>query len=105
MGATGCRNAAGRKTTVEVTQGRGFHLQAAAEAEVYNDLTRSDTSALFTAKGDDQQNAAEEFAPSATNCHDRITKARDPGLGCSQPRRAGLRKTELASSMSQRARS
>jgi methyl-accepting chemotaxis protein len=64
------------KTTVEVTQ-TGAAIRSHMEAGVYNDLTRSDTSAVFTAKGDDQQNAAEEFAQHCKLLTDRIAKARD----------------------------
>jgi methyl-accepting chemotaxis protein len=63
------------KTTVEVAA-TGSAIRNHLEAGVYNDLTRTDTSAVFTAKGDDQQNAAEEFAQHSKLLQDRIAKAR-----------------------------
>jgi len=54
----------------------GSAIRNHIEAGVYNDLTRTDTSAVFTAKGDDQQNAAEEFAQHGKLLQDRIAKAR-----------------------------
>jgi hypothetical protein len=49
------------KTTVEVAA-TGSAIRNHIEAGVYNDLTRTDTSAVFTTKGDEQQNKVEEFA-------------------------------------------
>ena len=65
-----------QKTTVEVAS-TGSAIRNHIEAGVYNDLTRSDTSAVFTAKGDEQQNKAEEFAQHCKLLEDRIAKARD----------------------------
>ncbi|MGD0162331.1 MAG: methyl-accepting chemotaxis protein [Candidatus Sulfotelmatobacter sp.] len=64
------------KTTVEVAA-TGSAIRNHIEAGVYNDLTRTDTSAVFTAKGDEQQNKAEEFAQHSKLLEDRIAKARD----------------------------
>jgi methyl-accepting chemotaxis protein len=65
-----------QKTTVEVAS-TGSAIRNHIEAGVYNDLTRTDTSAVFTAKGDEQQNKAEEFAQHSKLLEDRIAKARD----------------------------
>jgi methyl-accepting chemotaxis protein len=68
-------------TTVEKTTGvvaaTGSAIRNHIEAGVYNDLTRADISAVFTAKGDDQQNKAEEFAQHSKLLVDRIAKARE----------------------------
>ena len=66
---------AGEKTTVEVAA-TGSAIRNHIEAGVYNDLTRTDTSAVFTAKGDQQQNKVEEFAQHLKLLKDRIGKAR-----------------------------
>jgi methyl-accepting chemotaxis protein len=42
---------------------------------VYNDLTRADTSAIFTAKGEEQQNKVEQFARHCKLLQDRLNKA------------------------------
>jgi methyl-accepting chemotaxis protein len=65
-----------RRTTTEVAA-TGSAIRNHIEAGVYNDLTRADISAVFTAKGDDQQNKAEEFAQHGKLLEDRISKARD----------------------------
>jgi methyl-accepting chemotaxis protein len=64
------------KTTAEVAA-TGSAIRNHIEAGVYNDLTRTDTSAVFTAKGDEQQNKAEEFAQHSKLLQDRLAKARD----------------------------
>src|SRR5882672_5105738 len=64
------------KTTVEVAA-TGSAIRNHIEAGVYNDLTRSDTAAAFTAKGDEQQNKVEEFAQHSKLLKNRIDKARD----------------------------
>ena len=63
------------KTTVEVAA-TGSAIRNHIEAGVYNDLTRTDTSALFTAKGDDQQNKVDDFNQHSKLLADRIAKAR-----------------------------
>src|ERR1700691_2855664 len=63
------------KTSAEVAA-TGSSIRNHIEAGTYNDLTRTDTSAVFTAKGDDQQNAAEEFAQHSKLLQDRIAKSR-----------------------------
>ncbi len=65
----------GQRTTVEVAT-TGSAIRSHMEASVYNDLTRSHSSAIFTSKGDDQQNAADEFAQHAKLLQERIAKAR-----------------------------
>lgn len=65
-----------RKTTGEVAA-TGSAIRNHIEAGVYNDLTRADTSAVFTAKGDEQQNKAEEYAQHSKLLLDRIAKARE----------------------------
>jgi methyl-accepting chemotaxis protein len=67
--------ASGQKTTTEVAA-TGSAIRNHIEAGVYNDLTRTDVSAVFTAKGEDQQNKAEEFEQHGKLLQDRITKAR-----------------------------
>ncbi|MGA8272353.1 MAG: methyl-accepting chemotaxis protein, partial [Candidatus Sulfotelmatobacter sp.] len=64
------------KTTADVAA-TGSSIRNHIEAGVYNDLTRSDISAVFTQKGDDQQNKAEEFAQHCKLLQDRIAKARE----------------------------
>jgi methyl-accepting chemotaxis protein len=63
------------KTTVEVAA-TGSAIRNHIEAGIYNDLTRTDTSAVFTAKGDDQQNKVDDFAQHSKLLADRIAKAR-----------------------------
>jgi methyl-accepting chemotaxis protein len=63
------------KTTVEVGA-TGSAIRNHIEAGVYNDATRTDVSAIFTAKGDEQQNKVEEFAQHSKLLQDRIAKAR-----------------------------
>jgi methyl-accepting chemotaxis protein len=63
------------KTTIEVAA-TGSAIRNHIEAGVYNDLTRADTSAVFTTKGDEQQNKVEEFAQHSKLLEDRIAKAR-----------------------------
>ena len=65
-----------QKTTVEVAA-TGSAIRSHLEAGIYNDLTRADTSAVFTEKGEEQQNKAEEFAQHSKLLQDRIAKARD----------------------------
>ena len=59
------------KTTAEVAA-TGSAIRNHIEAGVYNDLTRTDTSAVFTAKGDEQQNKVEEFGQ-----HSKLLKERN----------------------------
>jgi methyl-accepting chemotaxis protein len=65
----------GQRTTVQVAT-TGSAIRNHMDASVYNDLTRTDTSAVFTGKGDDQQNAAEEFAQHGKLLQERIATAR-----------------------------
>ena len=65
-----------KRTAVEVAA-TGSAIRNHIEAGVYNDLTRADASTVFTAKGDEQQNKAEEFAQHSKLLQDRIAKARD----------------------------
>jgi methyl-accepting chemotaxis protein len=65
-----------QKTTVEVAA-TGSAIRSHLEAGIYNDLTRADTSAVFTAKGDEQENKAEEFVQHSKLLQDRIAKARE----------------------------
>ncbi len=64
------------RTTAEVAA-TGSAIRNHIEAGVYNDLTRTDASAVFTEKGDDQQSKAEEFAQHSKLLQDRLAKARD----------------------------
>ncbi|MGB7585756.1 MAG: methyl-accepting chemotaxis protein [Terriglobales bacterium] len=54
----------------------GSAIRNHMEAGVYNDLTRADASAVFTEKGDEQQNKIEEFGQHCKLLQDRIAKAR-----------------------------
>src|ERR1700722_6950242 len=65
-----------KRTTVEVAA-TGSAIRNHIEAGVYNDLTRTDVSAVFTGKGDEQENKAEEFAQHAKLLAERIGKARE----------------------------
>src|ERR1700722_9659174 len=65
-----------KRTTVEVAA-TGSAIRNHIEAGVYNDLTRADMSAAFTAKGDEQQNKAEEFVQHSKLLEDRIAEAHD----------------------------
>ncbi len=64
------------KTTVEVAA-TGSAIRNHIEAGMYNDLTRADLSAVFTQKGDDQQNKVEEFQQHCKLLRDRVNKARE----------------------------
>ena len=63
------------KTTFEVAS-TGSAIRNHIEAGVYNDLTRADISAVFTQKGDDQQNKVEEFQQHCKLLRERLNKAR-----------------------------
>ena len=63
------------KTTVNVAA-TGSAIRNHIEAGVYNDLTRADIGAVFTQKGDEQQNKVEDFAQHCKLLSDRIAKAR-----------------------------
>ncbi|MGA8493824.1 MAG: methyl-accepting chemotaxis protein [Terriglobales bacterium] len=64
------------KTAAEVAA-TGSAIRNHIEAGVYNDLTRADTSAVFTSKGDEQQNKVEEFGEHSKLLQDRLAKARN----------------------------
>jgi methyl-accepting chemotaxis protein len=72
-----------RQTAVEVTA-TGSAIRNHVEAGVYNDMTRSDISAVFTAKGGAQRNKLEELAQHSTLLKERIAKTQallsDPPL-------------------------
>ena len=59
----------------------GSAIRNHIEAGIYNDLTRADVSAVFTNKGDEQQNAAEEFAQHSKLLEERVAKAHDLAIG------------------------
>jgi methyl-accepting chemotaxis protein len=63
------------KTTVEVAS-TSSAIRNHIEAGVYNDLARADVSAVFTAKGDEQQNKVDDFDQHNKLLQDRISKAR-----------------------------
>jgi methyl-accepting chemotaxis protein len=67
--------ASGARTTAEVSA-TGSAIRDHIEAGMYNDLTRTNVSAVFSAKGDEQQNKVEEFEQHAKLLQDRIVKAR-----------------------------
>ena len=64
------------KTTMEVAS-IGEAIRSHIEAGVYNDLTRTDISAVFTSKGDDQPGAVEQLQQHSKLLRDRIARARD----------------------------
>ncbi len=64
------------KTTAAVAA-TGSAIRNHIEAGVYNDTVRADVSAVFTEKGDEQQNKADEFAQHCKLLQDRIGKARN----------------------------
>jgi len=63
------------KTTADVAA-TGAAIRNHIEAGVYNDLTRSDVSAAFLAKGDDRQNKLEDLSQHFKLLGDRLAKAR-----------------------------
>ena len=63
-----------QKTTGEVAS-TGSAIRNHMEAGIYNDLTRADISAVFTGKGDEQKNKADEFAQHSKLLQDRLAKA------------------------------
>jgi methyl-accepting chemotaxis protein len=63
------------KTTLEVAS-TSSAIRNHIEAGVYNDLTRADVSAVFTAKGDEQQNKVDDFDQHSNLLQERISKAR-----------------------------
>ena len=63
------------KTSVEVAA-TGSAIRNHIEAGEYNDLTRADASAVFTAKGDEQQNKADDYAQSSKLLEERLDAAR-----------------------------
>ncbi len=63
------------QTTKEVGA-TGSAIRNHIEAGIYNDLSRADVSAVFTAKGDEQQNKVEDFGQHSKLLVDRIAKAR-----------------------------
>src|SRR5271157_4037373 len=63
------------KTTTEVAA-TGSAIRNHIEAGVYNDLTRADLAAVFTAKGDEQQNKVDDFGQHCKLLEDRISKSR-----------------------------
>jgi methyl-accepting chemotaxis protein len=64
-----------QETAVEVGA-TGSAIRSHIEAGMYNDTTRADISAIFTQKGDEQQNKAEEFSQHCKLLTERIAKAR-----------------------------
>ncbi len=64
------------KTTADVAA-TGSAIRNHIEAGVYNDLIRADLSAVFTQKGDEQQNKVEEFAQHCKLLQERVAKARE----------------------------
>jgi methyl-accepting chemotaxis protein len=64
------------KSTTEVAS-IGAAIRNHIEAGNFNDLTRTDISAVFTSKGEDQQTAVEELKQHAQLLQARIAKARE----------------------------
>src|SRR4051794_5082915 len=68
-------------TTVESASANvaatGTAIRNHIEAGVYNDLTRTDLSAVFKASGDEQKSKVEELAQHSKLLKERISKARE----------------------------
>jgi len=64
------------KTTAAVVA-TGSAIRNHIEAGVYNDTVRTDVSAVFTGKGDEQQNKVDEFVQHCKLLQDRMVKARN----------------------------
>ncbi len=64
------------KTTVAIAS-TGSAIRNHIEAGIYNDSSRADVGAVFTQKGDEQQNKADEFEQHSKLLVDRIAKARE----------------------------
>jgi methyl-accepting chemotaxis protein len=77
MSATGYWGITSVQKTIAQVAATGLAVRPQSEAGFYNDLTRTDTSAVFTAKGDERNNKAEEFAQHSKILEERIAKARD----------------------------
>ncbi len=63
------------ENTTAAVAATGSAIRNHIEAGVYNDTARADVSAVFTAKGDEQQNKVEEFNQHCKLLQDRIGKA------------------------------
>jgi methyl-accepting chemotaxis protein len=63
------------RTTAEVAA-TGSAIRNHIEAGVYNDATRADIAAVFTSKGEEQQNKQDDFEQHEKLLKDRIAKAR-----------------------------
>src|SRR5437867_12044312 len=61
------------QTTAEVAA-TGSAIRNHVEAGVYNDMTRSDISAVFTAKGDSRRSKLDDLAQHSRLLRDRIAK-------------------------------
>ena len=68
------------ETTAQVAA-MGSAIRNHVEAGVYNDMTRIDMSAVFTAKGDTRQNKLDELAQHYRLLKDRIAKTEPIALG------------------------
>jgi methyl-accepting chemotaxis protein len=55
----------------------GSAIRSHIEAGIYNDASRAAVSAVFTEKGDEQQNKADEFAQNSKLAADRIARAHE----------------------------
>src|SRR5579885_430614 len=75
VSTTGYRGINSVKQAAQDVSATGSAIRNHIEAGVYNDLTRSDISAVFTSKGDEQQNKLEEFEQHGRLLQDRIAKA------------------------------
>jgi methyl-accepting chemotaxis protein len=60
-----------------VVAATGSAIRSHIEAGIYNDASRSAVSAVFTEKGDEQQNKADEFAQNSKLAAERIAKAHE----------------------------
>jgi methyl-accepting chemotaxis protein len=76
-----------KRTTTEVAA-NGAAIRNHIEAGVYNDAARADVSAIFVAKGDEQQNKVEELAQNSKLLQNRIAQAR--GFATSSRSQASL---------------
>jgi methyl-accepting chemotaxis protein len=65
------------ETTTVAVAATSSAIRNHIEAGVYSDTARADISAVFTQKGEEQQNKVEEFSQHCKLLQDRIKKARD----------------------------
>src|SRR3981081_1152907 len=76
VSATGYWGITSMERTTASVAATGSAIRNHIEAGVYNDTVRADVSAVFTEKGDEQQNKVEEFNQHCKLLRDRIERSR-----------------------------